>query len=179
MLALLGGLAERPAAQAPPLVARGSRVRVHLLTESGAFDRRVEGTIERVSRDTLRLRPKTGGPSQVFTVESGARLFVLTGHRSSLGRGAAIGGLLGVVAGGLVGVLAGKVCPGQEVLCINRRQIAITGGLVLAATGAATGLVIGALNPRDIWTPTGMFPAPRPDQARGTLGWSVGWSIAF
>jgi hypothetical protein len=127
--AALGALAGTLAAQSVPPLARGARVRLRPRAPAGFFDREIEGTLEQLSGDTITLRPRGGGQSQVF---------------------------------------AGEVCTGNEALCVNRRQVTLTSEVALAAIGAATGLIIGAFNPRDTWKRTPLSPSARIGVSMGT-----------
>jgi hypothetical protein len=160
-LAALGALAGPLAAQSSPPVARGARVRLRPMAPAGFFDREVEGTLEQLSGDTITIRPRGGGRSQVFTAASRGEFYVFAGRRPALVRGAVIGATFGLLAGGVVTAFAGEVCTGNEALCVNRRQVTLTSEVALAAVGAATGFVIGAFNPRDTWRRTRLSPSTR------------------
>ncbi len=175
MLAALGGLAATLAAQSAPPVVRGTRVRLRPMTPAGFFDRDVEGTLEQLSGDTITLRPRGGGQSQVFAAASRGEFYVFAGRRPALVRGAVIGTTFGFLAGGVVTAFAGQVCTGNEALCVNRRQVTLTSEVALAAVGAATGLIIGAFNPRDTWKRTRLSPSTRIGitMGAGTAGFRI------
>lgn len=145
----------RAEAQAPPVLGPGARVRVQSTGPSGYLDQRTEGTIRRIAGDTLVVQGKIGGATPVYVGYPETRLFLFTGRRTSAFRGLAIGGALGIVTGGAVSLVVGKSCVVQRGLCLHRRQFALTGGILIALTGATTGLVVGSLSGQDVWTPTG------------------------
>jgi hypothetical protein len=176
-LAALGTLAGTLAAQSLPPVALGGLVRLRPMTPAGFFDREVEGTIERLSGDTITLRPRAGGQSQVFAAVSRGELYVFAGRRPALARGAVLGATFGLLAGAIVGALAGEVCTGNDALCVNRRQVSLATESALMAVGTATGLVIGAFNPRDTWKRTRISPQARLGISMGAGGVGLGVSL--
>lgn len=153
---LVAGLAGAvlPAHAQKPL-SPGDRVRVHSTGPSGFLDQRTEGTIERITGDTLVVHGKIGGPQPIFVGHPETRLYRFAGRRSSAVRGLAIGSVLGIVTGGAVSLVVGKSCVIQRGLCLHRRQFALTGGILFALTGATTGLVVGSLSGREVWSLTG------------------------
>lgn len=159
VLAALGGPALPLVAQSPPVVALGSKVRLHIPAGNGKFLPRFDGTVTRISGDTLTLRPKTGGGSRLHTPSSQGQLTMLTSQRDATVKGAVIGGLTGVLAGGLVATLGGQVCNGSSVLCYSRRHVALRNASVLGAAGIVIGAAIGALSPQKTWSRVWMTEA--------------------
>lgn len=133
----------------------GQRVWVRSLTVSGALDGGVRGTLEGVIGDSLRIRQAPEGQAISVRVGPKVRVFVSTGRRSNIGRGAAIGGGVGAVAGGIMGYASGQDCNGGEWLCFDRQTVAGMGAVSLGFVGLLGGLVVGALVHHDIWAPTG------------------------
>lgn len=180
ILVLVGlvGPAEWLAAQAAPLVAPGSRVRVRTITTSGATAHRYDGTVESISGDTLTFRSAVGGAAHRYVPAPNAQLFVLTGNRSSALRGATIGGLTGIIAGGVWGLTRQKECTGNQHLCLNRKSLAMKEGAILGVAGAITGLVIGSLDKREQWTRAWRLSSAPPESG-GTTRPGVGLSFFF
>jgi hypothetical protein len=178
-LCLLGGLLAPLAAQEEPRVGPGTRVRVRTLNQAGLLDRGFEGTIERRVGDTLVLQPKLGGPSKAFLPTSTAQLFVFTGKRSMLMRGAIIGTMAGLFAGGVVGMVAGRVCTNSDPLCPRRRQVVWQAGFILGSCGLATGLAIGALASHEHWTRSQEYWVAHPVLSIGPQRMELGLAVAF
>jgi hypothetical protein len=178
VLMALGGPALPLAAQPPPVVAVGSKIRLHLPAGDGTFLPRFDGTIVRISGDTLVLRPKQGGGSRLYTPSNDSQLLVLTGHRPSVARGATIGALVGVLTAGFVATLAGPACNGDGVLCYIRRHVSVRNAVVLGGAGMVMGATIGALKPRRIWT-RAWLPESTAGFAVGAGGFGLGVSIPF
>jgi len=179
LLASLGAVAPALSGQAVPPLAPGGRVRVRTLGETGLLDRGMEGTVERLSGDTLILRPKAGGSVQVFVAGEETQLFVFAGHRSRVARGAIIGGVAGLVAGGLVGAASGEVCEGPSSLCFDRQVVAWRAGLILGACGAVSGIIIGAFASHEAWARSARLPSVRPAVSVGARGMALGFSATF
>jgi hypothetical protein len=180
LLAALGGSAQWATAQSAPLVAPGSRVRVSLLTGLHERTRIFDGTVESVTGDTLMMRSLSGGNPQRYTPAADVQLFVLTGHQSSVMRGGAIGGLLGMVAGGIWGFTRQQECLNDSHnLCTNRKPIALKEGVVIGISGAVAGLVFGALDRREIWARAWMPDVAATTSPDGRRGLSLGLTFAF
>src|SRR5262249_6648075 len=128
LLSILLGIPAVGAAQTEPQLARGSRIRIRTLTETGALDRGFEGNLDRLSGDTLVLHPRWGGSAQIFLADPGRQLFVFTGRHSAVIRGGAIGGSIGLLTGSLIAAFVGQVCDSPDGLCSQRRPIAATAG---------------------------------------------------
>ena len=157
LAAALLGVAPHLAAQGPPALGPGARVRVQSTGESGFLDQRTEGTIERISGDTLVLAQKVGGSRRIFVGHPETRLFVFTGRRASGLRGAMIGGGIGLVAGGTLGLVAGEVCVNERSLCLHRKQVALIGSAIVGVIGFGTGLLIGSVSHHEVWM---LIPPP-------------------
>ena len=152
VLAVLCGSAAPLAGQADTLVSVGRRVRVRTMGESGELNRRIEGIVVRISPDTLVLRLPGSQPLLAVATNQDTRYSMHTGRRSSLGKGAVIGAITGIVVGGAGFAIAGADCPVEQALCFHRRQTALAGGALIGALGAAVGLAIGAFTSHDVWT---------------------------
>jgi len=181
LLAALSGSAEWAAAQSAPLVTMGSRVRLRLLSPSGSHTKTFDGTVEAVAGDTLTLRPRVGGTTQLYTPALDIQLFVLSGSRSSIVRGGAIGGAIGMLAGGVWGVVRQQECTGDaRNLCTNRKPLAFKEGIVVTLSGTVLGLVFGALDRREVWTRAWMPAiATTPASSGDGRGLNLGFSFAF
>src|ERR1041384_8627260 len=77
----------------------------------------VEGTVERITGDTLPLRPSDGGPPRLIAPDRETELFTLERRAAPVGRGAAVGGVVGLIAGGIAGAAGGKECIGDNGSC--------------------------------------------------------------
>lgn len=165
-------VAEVAVAQPAPAVQPGSLVRIRQAVRGP----RIEGRVERVLGDTLVLEAAPGRlPRVVFPVRN-QTVHVLTGKRSALGRGAVIGGVAGLVATGAIGAVAGQECVGNQYLCLQTRDVAMTRAFLLTLGGTAAGAVIGALSPRQIWTRAGpAAPALDVGPRGAALGVSIRW----
>jgi hypothetical protein len=181
LLAALGGSAEWAAAQSAPLVTMGSRVRLRLLSPSGSHTPTFDGTVEAVAGDTLTLRPRAGGNTRLYTPALDIQLYVLSGSRSSILRGGAIGGAIGMLAGGLWGLVRQQECAGDtRNLCINRKPLAFKEGIVVTLSGAVLGLAFGALDRREVWTRAWMpVLETAPASFSEGPGLNLGFSFAF
>jgi hypothetical protein len=156
--ALVGLLAlaapEVLAQEATPLVP-GTRVRVGLPTVADHRGWRIErvehltGTVTALHDDTLSVDVGGSSPtavalSRVSTIE------VSHGTKSNVGKGALIGGLVGVALGGAAhAVGCGSEVYGEEVSCSGGEA---AGGVALFGLGgAAAGALIGALIGSEGW----------------------------
>ena len=178
LAALAASAADLSGQAAPPLVP-GARVRIRTQGDTGELDRGMEGTVERLSGDTLILRPKTGGVPQVFLAGDTSQLFVYSGRHSHVARGAVIGGIAGLLAGGLVGAARGQVCEGNTSLCFDRRVVAFKAGVILGAVGTVGGLIIGTLSSHEAWARSARFPSVRPALTVGSRGMGLGVAATF
>jgi hypothetical protein len=178
VLAALGGPALPLVAQSRSFVTVGSKVRLRIPAGDGTFLPRFDGTIERISGDTLTLRPKTGGGHRLYTPSNENQLLVLTAKRSAVARGATIGALTGILAAGFLVSLAPKECSGNSVLCFSRRHVAVRNAALLGGVGIVAGAIIGAFSPLKTWTRAWM-PEAGPSPAVGAGGLGLGLSIAF
>lgn len=180
LLAALSGSVEWAAAQSVPLVTPGSRVRVSLLTTLGSHTRIFDGTVEAVAGDTLTMRSRSGGHSQRYTPAPDVQLYVLTGHRSSVLRGGAIGSMLGMLAGGLWGFARQEECNGDRSnLCTSRKSLAMREGIVLGVSGTVAGLLFGALDRREVWTRAWMLNVSAAESSSDRRALNLGFSFAF
>jgi hypothetical protein len=157
----------------------GQRVWVRSTKASGALDAGVKGTLEAVTGDSLRVRPTPAGPALSLAAGPQTRLFVFTGRRSSAGRGAAIGGVAGVLAGAIIGFAGGGDCYEDEFLCFDRGTLAAAGALTLGGVGLVGGLIVGALSSHETWARTGWSGAVRPVVLPSQRGVGLGLSLTF
>jgi hypothetical protein len=142
------------AQQATPLVP-GTRVRVGLPTVTDHDGWRIS-TVEHLTGKATALRGDTlfvdvGGPSPTpVALSRVATIEVSHGTKSNVGKGALIGGLVGVALGGAAyAVGCGSELYGQEVSCSGGE---VAGGVVLFGLGgAAAGALIGALIRTEGW----------------------------
>jgi hypothetical protein len=170
------GLAGPLAAQAGPRVEIGSRVRIRATGDPGLRPWLLEGTVERIAGDTLTLRPKAGGPPRVLAPDGETELYLLTRRPLPVGRGAAMGGVAGLIAGGIAGIAVGKECIGDDARCIHRRHLVWERALALTGAGVLVGAIIGATS-RRTWARTtwSVTPSPSPEG----IGLGLGISLRF
>ena len=173
VLAVLCASAAPLTGQADTLVAVGRRVRVRTMGESGALNRRIEGIVVRMPADSLILQLPGSQPLHAVATDQDTEYSMHTGRRSSLAKGAVIGGLTGIVVGGAGFALAGADCPVEQALCYHRRQTALAGGALIGALGAAVGLAIGAFTSHDVWTHAERRSALVLIQNRSGIGLSI------
>ena len=179
LLVMVLGAPSLLAGQVEPLLAPGSRVRVRNLTESGTLDRGFEGDLDRISGDTLVLHPRWGGTRQTFLANPSSQLFVFTGKHSAVLKGAAIGGTIGLLTGSFIAAAAGEVCESDDVLCTQRRPIAVKAGVLFGLTGAATGLLIGVFASYEDWARSMKYWGVRPAVSIGARWISGGLTVSF
>jgi hypothetical protein len=141
--------------------------------ESGELNRRIEGVVVRMSPDTLVLRIPGSQPLQAVATNQDTQYSMHTGRRSSLGKGAVIGGITGIVVGGAGFAIAGADCPMEPALCFHRRQTALAGGALIGALGAAVGLAIGAFTSHDVWSRAERRSALALIQTRSGIGLAI------
>jgi hypothetical protein len=179
ILAVLSGLAGPAAAQAPPFLVPGHVIRIKMMDEAGAVVRGAEGVLQRVSPDSLTLRPLSGGPDQVFVASPQAAHLIRTGHRAYLVRGAVIGGFAGLLTGAIITMSKGRECADLDYLCPQREVPIVSRELLVAGIGATTGALIGLLRSHDVWTPWPAPPQARPVVSIGARGLELGLSLPF
>ncbi|HEX6644663.1 MAG TPA: hypothetical protein VF037_08295 [Gemmatimonadales bacterium] len=154
---LLAAGCSRTPISSSPVPETGDRVRYALTSGEGTLHR---ARAVRITPDTLyveRLVPSmTGGPARWepagLAMESLARLEKRVGRRGSPGKGALIG------AG--AGLLMGVFCANEDGGWLQPSPAQCLFGA--AASGAATGAVLGALIRRDVWQPVVLPLQPRP-----------------
>ena len=173
VLAVLSGSAAPLSGQADTLVSVGRRVRVRTMGESGELNRRIEGIVVRMPPDTLILRLPGSQPHHAVATNQDTQYSMHIGRRSSLGKGAVIGAIAGIVVGGAGFAIAGADCPVEEALCFHRRQSALAGGVLIAALGAAVGLAIGAFTSHDVWARADRRSALALIQTRSRIGLAI------
>jgi hypothetical protein len=145
------------AAQNTALPKAGDRVRI--VSEHDQV--RAEGTIVRVSQDSIQLTD--GWRRMTVHLDPADRLEKSVGRRSNAGSGA----LHGLVVGALVGGVVGAVQGGDSNGWFTPVQGAAAGAGLLGLTGMIVGTLFGALAGHDIWAPVtpgpaqiGLAPAP-------------------
>ncbi len=156
----------------------GKRVWVRPLSRYGSLERGVKGTVRRVAADTLYLRM---GPYDraVPILTNRGEVFVSAGRRSNAGRGAGIGFLAGAVVGAALGYAAGEDCGGNRFLCLDRREMALGGGVLLGGVGTLIGLAAGAALPSERWVPAGSSLTVGPSFSPAGRGVRLGMAVDF
>jgi hypothetical protein len=130
-----------------PVPATGSDIRYALRSAPYRFAR---GRLISLDADTLTLERRARGepaawaPDRVPT-DSIAQLQTLVGAQANAGRGALIGGGIGLALGALCAIGSNE----DEMYAPSPGQC-VASGIV---SGALTGLLIGALSRTDVWAP--------------------------
>jgi hypothetical protein len=173
------GVAAPLAAQAGHRVEIGSRVRLRVVGEASLRPWVAEGTVERIAGDTLTLRPSDGGPPRLIAPDRETELFTLERRAAPVGRGAAVGGVVGLIAGGLAGAAVGKECIGDDGSCLHQRHVVWERALALTGAGVLIGAVIGARS-RHVWARAAwsVTPTPSPEGTGLGLGVSLHFAVA-
>ena len=148
----------------------GNKIRIRTLVKMGFLGPRLDGTVERISGDTLVVAPYLGGDSQALLLDPETQLDVSTGRRSSIPRGAAIGGLLGAVAAAAVAAFSSGGCDETTELCTQTRRNSVGRGAIMIAMGTVSGAIIGRFARHEIWKHLPILPKPLPQG----LGYSFG-----
>lgn len=111
------------------------------------------GSYSSIAGDSLALLTDDGSPTTLALDDVEAAW----SRKHQAGKGALIGGIVGVALGGLLGVAASSVCEAEVGDCGSTAGMVIVGGLGGGAIGAGLGALIGAAIPG--WKP--MFPTVR------------------
>jgi len=170
LLVCLSGASAELAAQNSLPLGPGSKIRIRTLVKMGFLGPRLDGTVERISGDTVVVAPNLGGDSQALLLDPETQLYVSTGRRSSIARGAAIGGLLGALSAGALATFAGRGCDDTTALCTETRPSAVGRSAMLIALGTVSGAIIGRFARHEIWKLLPILPKPLPQG----LGFSFG-----
>jgi hypothetical protein len=138
-----------------PVPAAGSDIRYALRSAPYQFAR---GRLISLDADTMTFEHRARGESAAWatdrvSTDSIAQLQTLVGQHKNAGRGALIGGGIGLVLGGLCAIE-----PNEGEMYAPSSGQCVASGVV---TGALTGLLIGALSRTEIWAPV---PLPTPGQ---------------
>jgi hypothetical protein len=144
-------LVPRLAAQAPPPVEAGSRVRVWL---AGPDSRRVTGEVVGVGSDALSLAPGHGRDTAAVAFRSISRLELSRGRRS-VGSGMLLGGVIGAGLGaaGALAWAASSCFKSSTSTGGNCPTGGTAAGIVIG--GGAVGAAVGALVRPERWVRVG------------------------
>jgi len=146
--AIAAGAPVAAGGQAPASLEAGSRVR---LTAPSLGLEQAVGVLDRTTDESLVVRfVRPRGAERVETVPRRhvTELAVSTGQRSRAAKWAGGGLLLGAIAGA-----AGGLASGSNDGFFSRGELAAAGAMLGGLFGGAFGLVMGALNPEDVWAP--------------------------
>jgi len=169
LLVGLSGAAAQLAAQTSLPLTPGNKVRIRTLVKMGFLGQRIDGTVERIRGDTIVVAPSLGGDSQTLLLDPETQLEVSTGRRSSMARGAAIGGLVGAVSAGAVAAFSGS-CDKTIELCTGAGRNAVGRSAIMIALGTVSGAIVGRFARHEIWKRLPILPRPLPQG----LGFSFG-----
>lgn len=149
------------------------------MNETGELVRGAEGTIVRVSADSLTVRPLTGGATQVFSRMAGSYHQVAPTRRPYLMRGALIGGFSGVIAAGLYTMGRGRECADQADFCVERSKPAVNRGVAFGLAGVVAGITIARFTTKDRWTSWPAGSTASPAISLGEQGLGLGVIVRF
>ena len=199
VISLLVQAAAAPAvAQTPASSLAGARVRVTVAggpagaptgdpaanapavrAAAGAPTRVLVGRIARIDERVLILSDASGPPTEILLSDV-QNLELSVGEHRNAGRGALIGGGVGMLVGAVAGAIEGGQCEGDW-FCPGAGGGAALGAIGLGGIGAAVGLGIGALVKTERWSEVssrrwGLTVQPGRGAARGgvELGVRVG-----
>jgi len=161
--------------QSPLQLGVGQRIWVRSAVVPGTLDAGVQGTLEWVIGDSLHLRLFPGAQTVSVFVGPQTQLFLFNGRRSSAGKGALIGGLVGAGMGALIGFGGGN--DGGSFL--SSGATAAMAGTLFGVVGAVGGLMLGALSSHDTWTRIGWKSPARPVFSPSPHGIRLGLSLPF
>jgi hypothetical protein len=176
---LMCGVTVPSLAQHPRRLLPGQKIRVRTMTDAGDLVRGAEGTILRVSKDSLTVRPLTGGAPEVFAPTAGSYHLVAPERRPYLVRGTLIGGFSGLIAAGLFTVGRGRECAEQADFCIQRTKPAINRGIALGVGGALAGIIIARFTTHDRWSSWPLGSTAAPTVSLGAPGLGLGLLVRF
>ena len=177
--ALLAQDASWAAAQVEPAVGSGSRVR---LTSPSLRLSAAIGTVQEATDGSLLVQ--FDNPRRSVRVERDGitEMDVSVGRRRQVLKGLGMGTLAGAGAGVVLGLVSGDDPP-NVILSFSAEEKAVFLGAFLGATGAVVGLIAGALNYQEAWSPASAGSPPPVDVSvipfineRGT-GLRVGVSL--
>ena len=166
-------------AQHPSRLVPGQKIRVRTMTDAGDLVRGAEGTIIRVSKDSLTLRPLAGGAPEVFAPIAGSYHQVAPRRRPYLVRGTLIGGFSGLIAAGMFTLGRGRECNDQADFCVQRAKPAINRGVAFGVSGVLAGIVIARFTTHDRWTGWPLGSAAAPAVSLGAQGLGLGLLVRF
>jgi hypothetical protein len=140
-----------------PVPPAGSDIRYALRSAPYQFAR---GRLISLDADTLTFQRRARGEPAAWArdeipTDSIAQLQARVGRQSNAGRGALIGGGIGLAVGALCAIGSNE----DEMYAPSPGQC-VASGIV---SGALTGLLIGALGRTDVWAPVPL-PRPAPDE---------------
>ena len=160
-MALALSLLQAPTPAMAQEVAEGTRIRLRFEAD-GPWS---EGIAGRINSDTLVLRSRDGTSERSVAVGDIVRIQRYTGSKG--GKGALIGGGIGLVTGVLLGAAS---CSEDNFVC-DTGSGAVMGGLSLGIIGALMGLTVGAAT--SSWADVDMGLRAYVDPVGGRFGLAV------
>ena len=151
VVAVAFGAANAPGvvAQARPSIEPGSRVRI---TAPSLGLNEAIGTVQGATREELVVQLEY--PRRVATVDRSdiTGMDVSVGQERKVLKGLGVGMLIGAGSGVVIGLASGD--DEGTFLAFTAEEKALMAGLVLGLAGGAVGLIVGAIDTHDVWSPT-------------------------
>jgi hypothetical protein len=142
--------------------------------EMGFLGERLDGTVERISGDTVVVVPRAGGERQSLLLDPETELFVSAGRRTSVTRGAVIGALVGSVGAGALALFSERECSDAtpERCAPAHRTDDVQRSALVIGVGTLSGAILGGLVRHEVWKRLPVLPKVLP-------GGGFGFSFAF
>ena len=151
----------------------GARVRVTVVAAPDAYyageaapsrlvrTRRLEGDLVRIGADSLALRVQGDTLAFMRSAVQSLEERVTRTRFQNIVRHGAIGLGVGAVGGAVIGFVGYEPCEPGEWFCMSRGGEAALGAVVIGASGAAAGALVGALRDTGSWRQASLTPATR------------------
>lgn len=145
------------AAQVPPMITPGSRVRVTLARAEAPLI----GVVQALRADSLLLELEPGvGETRTIHIPGVARVELSQGVQRRTAKGAAVGAVVGITLGALLGAQSDDECDVEVCVdLVSREESIVLGAVIVGLLGTAVGAVIGHLSRQERWV---RVPVPLP-----------------